>query len=65
MRMAFEKFKTFSNKALKFITDGYSAYPLTSQQCMLNNGWDFDVTQASSLNQLLSLFLNLLIISFL
>lgn len=28
MRMAFEKFKEFPNKALKFIADGYSAYPL-------------------------------------
>jgi transposase-like protein/uncharacterized protein YbaR (Trm112 family) len=49
MRMAFEKFKTFPNKALKFIADGYSAYPLASQQCMLNNGWDFDVKQVIGL----------------
>ncbi len=32
MRMAFEKFKKSPNKALKFIADGYSAYPLASQQ---------------------------------
>lgn len=49
MRMAFEKFKTFPNKALRFIADGYSAYPLASQQCKLNNGWDFDVTQVIGL----------------
>lgn len=49
MRMAFEKFKEFPNKALKFIADGYSAYPLASQQCNINNGWDFDVTQVIGL----------------
>ena len=49
MRMAFEKFKEFPNKALKFIADGYSAYPLASQQCKLVNGWDFDVTQVIGL----------------
>ena len=38
MRMAFEKFKEFPNKALKFIADGYSAYHLASQQCKLMNG---------------------------
>ncbi len=35
MRMAFEKFKVFPNKALKFIADGYSAYPLAGQQTIL------------------------------
>lgn len=49
MRMAFEKFKVFPNKALKFIADGYSAYPLASQQCKLVKGWDFDVTQVIGL----------------
>jgi transposase-like protein/DNA-directed RNA polymerase subunit RPC12/RpoP len=49
MRMAFEKFKTFPGKALRFIADGYSAYPLASQQCKLSNGWDFDVTQVIGL----------------
>ena len=49
MRMAFEKFKTFPNKALRFIADGYSAYPLASQQCKLKNSWDFDVTQVIGL----------------
>jgi transposase-like protein len=32
MRMAFDKFKIFPGKALKFIADGYSAYPLAAQQ---------------------------------
>ena len=49
MRMALEKFKTFPGKALKFIADGYSAYPLASQQCNLQKGWDFDVTQVIGL----------------
>lgn len=49
MRMAFEKFKPFPGKALKFIADGYSAYPLAQQQCMKEMGWDFDVTQVIGL----------------
>jgi transposase-like protein/DNA-directed RNA polymerase subunit RPC12/RpoP len=49
MRMAFEKFKEFPNKTFKFIADGYSAYPLASQQCKLEKGWDFDVTQVIGL----------------
>lgn len=32
MRMAFNNIKTFPNKALRFIADGYSAYPLAKQQ---------------------------------
>lgn len=32
MRMAFDKFKTFPGKALKFVADGYTAYPLATQQ---------------------------------
>ena len=27
MRMAFDKFKNFPGKTLKFIADGYTAYP--------------------------------------
>jgi len=50
MRMAFEKFKTFPNKALRFIADGYSAYPLAAQQCKYEMGWDFDVTQVIGLS---------------
>jgi transposase-like protein/ribosomal protein S27E len=49
MRMAFEKFKSFPGKALKFIADGYSAYPLASQHCKQEKGWDFDVTQVIGL----------------
>ena len=49
MRMAFEKFKEFPGKALKFIADGYSAYPLAAQQCKERMGWDFDVTQVIGL----------------
>ena len=32
MRMAFDKFSKFPGKALKFLADVYSAYPLTQQQ---------------------------------
>ena len=49
MRMAFEKFKTFPGKALRFIADGYSAYPLASQQCKQEKGWDFKITQVIGL----------------
>lgn len=49
MRMAFEKFKTFPNRALRFIADGYSAYPLAAQQCKQEMNWDFDVTQVIGL----------------
>lgn len=50
MRMAFEKFKEFPGKALHFIADGYSAYPLASQLCKREKGWDFDVTQVIGLS---------------
>lgn len=49
MRMAFEKFKKFPGKALTFVADGYSAYPLAAQQFKLKNGWDFHVTQVIGL----------------
>jgi transposase-like protein len=48
LRMAFSKFKEFPGKALKFIADGYSSYPLACQQFKLNN-MDFDVTQVIGL----------------
>ena len=48
MRMAFDKFKKFPGKALKFIADGYTAYKLARQQFALN-GMDFDVTQVIGL----------------
>lgn len=49
MRMAFEKFKVFPSKVLKFIADGYSAYPLAAQYVKAQKGWDFDVTQVIGL----------------
>lgn len=49
IRMAFKKFKEFPGKALKFIADGYSAYPLAAQYCKAEKGWDFDVTQVIGL----------------
>lgn len=45
MRMTFEKFRMFPSKVLKFIADGYSAYPLVAQYIKAQMGWDFDVTQ--------------------
>lgn len=48
MRMAFDKFKSFPGKALKFVADGYTAYLLARQQFALN-GKDFDVTQVVGL----------------
>jgi len=49
MRMAFDKFKEFPGKALKFIADGYSAYPLAAQQFKLEKDWDVEVTQVIGL----------------
>lgn len=48
MRMAFDKFKAFPGKALKFIADGYTAYLLARQQFALH-GKNFDVTQVVGL----------------
>ena len=48
MRMAFDKFKEFPGKALKFIADGFPAYLLARQQFAIN-GKDFDVTQVIGL----------------
>ena len=48
MRMAFDKFKEFPGKALKFIADGYNSYLLAQQQFALND-MDFDVTQVIGL----------------
>ena len=48
MRMAFDKFKTFPGKALKFVADGYTSYKLAEQQFALND-MDFDVTQVIGL----------------
>lgn len=49
MRMAFDKFMEFPGKALKFIADGYSAYPLAAQQFKIEKGWEFDITQVIGL----------------
>jgi transposase-like protein len=49
MRSAFEKFKDFPGKLLKFISDGYSAYPLAAQQFHLHKNKTFDVTQVIGL----------------
>ena len=48
MRMAFDKFKEFPGKALRFVADGYTAYLLARQQFALND-MDFDVTQVIGL----------------
>ena len=48
MRMAFDKFKEFPGKALKFIADGFTAYKLAEQQFALN-GKEFNVTQVVGL----------------
>ena len=49
MRMAFAKFKEFPGKALKFIADGYSAYPLAAQQFKLEKDWIVFITQVIGL----------------
>ena len=49
MRMTFDKFKKFPNDALRFIADGYSAYPLAAQQFKLRKDWYFDITQVIGL----------------
>lgn len=49
MRMAFDKFKSFPGKALKFIADGYVAYPLAKQQFELKENKVFDLTQVIGL----------------
>lgn len=48
MRMAFDKFKKFPGKALKFVADGYTAYKLAQQQFALHD-MHFDVTQVFGL----------------
>ncbi len=50
MRMAFDKFKAFPGKSLKFIADGYSAYPLAAQQFKLEKDWDVSITQVIGLS---------------
>ena len=50
MRMAFDKFKQFPCNLLKFIADGYSAYPLAAQQFKLEKNFDFNITQVIGLS---------------
>ncbi|MFR1904959.1 MAG: hypothetical protein ACLS28_03865 [Clostridium neonatale] len=47
--MAFDKFQSLTNKKLKFIADGYSAYPLAKQQFELESDIKFDLTQVIDL----------------
>lgn len=49
MRMAFDKFKSFPQKVLKFIADGYSAYPLAQQQFELSQNKFFNLIQVIGL----------------
>lgn len=49
MRMAFEKFKVFPQSALRFVVDGYSAYPLAKQQFEIEENKDFTLTQVIGL----------------
>uniref|UniRef100_UPI002181ECE8 transposase n=2 Tax=Clostridium chauvoei TaxID=46867 RepID=UPI002181ECE8 len=49
MRMAFDKFKDFSGKALNFVADGYSSYPLAKQQFELEKNKEFNLTQVIGL----------------
>lgn len=48
MRMAFEKFKMFPGKALKFAADGYTTYKL-AQQLFAEKGMDFNLIQVIGL----------------
>lgn len=44
MCMAFDRFKKFPGKDLKFIADGYSAYPLAAQQFKIEKDWEVFIT---------------------
>lgn len=50
MRMTFEKFKTFPSKALKFVADGDSAYPLAVAQFKEEADMDVTITQVIGLS---------------
>lgn len=43
--MAFAKFRIFSQRALRLVSDGYSTYPLAKQQFELEENKDFTLTQ--------------------
>ncbi len=49
MRMAFNKFIEFPGKALKFVADGYSAYPLAAQQFRIKENKDVNLIQVIGL----------------
>lgn len=49
LRMAFAKFKIFPQRALRLVSDGYSAYPLAKQQFELEENKDFTLTQVIGL----------------
>ena len=49
MRMAFDKIKSLTDRTLKFVADGYSAYPLAKQQFELESNIKFDLTQVIGL----------------
>ena len=52
MRMAFDKFKEFPGKALRFVADGYTSYKLAEQQFKLHDKkkfGNFSVTQVIGL----------------
>ena len=50
MRMAFEKFKDFPGKALQFVADGYSAYPLAASHFKEKEQKEFEITQVIGLS---------------
>ena len=47
-RMAFDKFKVFPGKALKFVADAYNSYKLAELE-FKKHGMDFDVTQVGNM----------------
>ena len=49
MRMSFDKYKSIPNRAIKFIADGYSTYPLAQQQFELESDMKFDLSQVIDL----------------
>lgn len=47
--MALNKFKAFPKESIKFIADGYSAYPLAKQQFEIKEGLVLDLIQVIGL----------------
>ena len=48
-RIAFDKFKEFPSNTLKFVANGYTAYPLAKQQFELEQNKIFDLIQVIGL----------------